>query len=124
MQVFAKSVTLINRDLQLLRQQAKQNISKYIDEYLPAEYQYCLDALNLIVKEMWTLQPHDNRELMQSRSLIKDCCAMRIDLLTNATVVDKAVKFVENHRIGSAGSTHQKNELVIDGHEQEVYTTK
>ena len=80
-----------------MRQDAKKNIQHYIDEYLPAEYQYCLDGLNMIVKEMWTLQPQDNRELMQSRSLIKDCCAMRIDLLSSAPVVDRAVKFVDNH---------------------------
>ena len=81
-----------------MRQYAKQNIQHYIDEYLPAEYQYCLDALNMIVKEMWALQPLDNRELMQSRALIKDCCAMRIDLLSSATVVGRAVKFVDRNR--------------------------
>jgi phage gp36-like protein len=124
MQVFAKSVTLINRDLQLLRQQAKQNISKYIDEYLPAEYQYCLDALNLIVKEMWTLQPHDNRELMQSRILIKKCCAMRIDLLSNATVIDRAVKFVDNHINGlGRGLTQQNEEVTLDDTAEPIENT-
>jgi hypothetical protein len=124
MQVFAKSVTLINRDLQLLRQQAKQNISKYIDEYLPAEYQYCLDALNLIVKEMWTLQPHDNRELMQSRILIKECCAMRIDLLSNATVIDRAVKFVDNHINGlGRGLTQQNEEVTLDDTAEPIENT-
>jgi hypothetical protein len=47
---------------------------------------------------MWALKIEDNRELMQSRSLIKDCCAMRIELLSNATVVDRAVRFVDRHR--------------------------
>jgi hypothetical protein len=50
----------------------------------------------MIVKEMWSLNPQDNRELMQSRTLIKDCCAMRIDFLSSATVIDKAVRFVES----------------------------
>ena len=89
------SLALVNKDLKYMRQGAKQNIQHYIDEYLPAEYQYCLDALNMIVKEMWALQPQDNRELMQSRALIKDCCAMRIDLISSATVVDRAIKFVD-----------------------------
>ena len=66
-------LTDVNRDLKYLRLKAKQNIRHYIDEYLPAEYQYCLDALNMIVKEMWAIKTEDNRELMQSRSLIKDC---------------------------------------------------
>jgi DNA-directed RNA polymerase specialized sigma24 family protein len=43
-------LTDVNRDLKYLRQQAKHNIQHYIDEYLPAEYQYCLDSLNLKVK--------------------------------------------------------------------------
>jgi len=64
-----------------MREQSKHNIELYSDEYLPAEFQHCLDALNMIVKEMWSLKTEDNRELMQSRSLIKECCAMRIDLL-------------------------------------------
>ncbi|MFZ0896595.1 MAG: helix-turn-helix domain-containing protein [Candidatus Nitrosopolaris sp.] len=32
----------INRDFVFLRQQAKQNIRKYIDERLPEEYEKCL----------------------------------------------------------------------------------
>jgi hypothetical protein len=89
---------IVEKDLKYLREQSKHNIEHYIDKYLPAEFQHCLDALNMIVKEMWTLQPEDNRELMQSRTLIKECCAMRIDLLSSATVVDRAVKFVDRHK--------------------------
>ena len=112
-------LTDVNRDLKYLREQARNSIQHYIDEYLPAEYQYCLDALNLIVKEMWALQPQDNRELMQSRALIKDCCAMRIDLLSSATVVDRAVKFVDRHIHNNdnglgRGLTQQNKEVVID----------
>jgi hypothetical protein len=51
----------------------------------------------MIVKEIWVLEPEDNRELMQSRTLIKDCRAMRIDLLPNATFVDIAIKFVDRY---------------------------
>ena len=110
------SLTLVNKDLKLLRSNAKQNIQHYIDDYLPAEYQCCLEALNLIVKEMWALQPQDNRELMQSRTLIKDCCAMRIDLLSSATVVDRAVKFVDRHRNEDLGRglISKNKELAID----------
>ena len=70
----------------------------------------------MIVKEMWALQPQDNRELIQSRALIKDCCAMRIDLLSSATVVDRAVKFVDRHRNEDLGRglIPRNNELVID----------
>ena len=89
----------VNKDLKYMRQEAKHNIKHYMDEYLPAEFQHCLDALNMIVKEMWNMETEDNRELMQSRTLIKECCAMRIDLLSNATVVDRAVKFVDRNKV-------------------------
>ena len=68
----------------------------------------------MIVKKMGALQPHDNRELMQSRALIKDCCAMRIDLLSSATVVDRAVKFVDRHRDNGRGLMPQNNQVMID----------
>ncbi len=64
----------------------------------------------MIVKEMWNLQPEDNRELLQARTLIKECCAMRVDLLSNATVVGRAVQFVERHK----GLINQNKEVVID----------
>jgi DNA-binding transcriptional regulator LsrR (DeoR family) len=41
----------INRDITYLRQQAKTNIKRYIDERLPEEYEKCLVGLNAITKE-------------------------------------------------------------------------
>jgi hypothetical protein len=38
------------------RKEVRRVQSRYIDEYLPTEYQYCLDSLNMIVKEMRSLQ--------------------------------------------------------------------
>jgi predicted transcriptional regulator len=43
----------VNRDLSILRQQAKDNIKGYIDERLPEEYEKCLVGLNAITKEAW-----------------------------------------------------------------------
>jgi hypothetical protein len=36
-----------------LRNQAKHNIKKYIDERLPKEYEKCLVGLNAITREAW-----------------------------------------------------------------------
>jgi predicted transcriptional regulator len=53
----------INRDITYLRQQAKTNIKKYIDERLPEEYEKCLVGLNAITKEAWnTAQQTEDRE--------------------------------------------------------------
>jgi hypothetical protein len=80
---------------------AKEEISKYIEEYLPAEYENCLDGLNDILKEAWTLSTDadsDKRERMQALNLAKECYAMKLDLRSSATVVDRTVKFVDRNR--------------------------
>jgi hypothetical protein len=99
----------VNRDISYLRDQAKTNIKKYIDERLPEEYEKCLVGLNAITKEAWNTsqQTDDKGEKIQALSLAKDCYSMKLDLLTNATVVDYAMRFVsekskDKERIKSA----------------------
>ena len=59
----------VNEDQQYLNgEQAKQNITKYINEYLPAEYENCLDGLNNILTEAW--QMSFNGEKGKDASLI------------------------------------------------------
>jgi hypothetical protein len=86
----------INRDLSFLRQQAKTNIKRYIDERLPEEYEKCLVGLTAITKEAWNTAANteDKREKIQALSLAKECYSMKLELLTNATVVDDAIRFV------------------------------
>jgi hypothetical protein len=86
----------ISRDIQYLSQCAKQNIKKYIDERLPEEYEKCMVGLTAILREAWTTAQNseDKREKIQALSLAKECYSMKLDLLTNATVVDDAIKFV------------------------------
>jgi predicted transcriptional regulator len=95
-QILQVSNGTVNRDLCILRQQAKTNIKKYIDERLPEEYERCLVGLTAITKEAWTIsqQTEDRREKIQALSLAKECYSMKLDLLTNATVVDDAIRFV------------------------------
>jgi hypothetical protein len=44
-------LTDVIRDLKYLRQQARENIGHYVDDYLPDEFQCCLDTLDMIVYE-------------------------------------------------------------------------
>jgi DNA-binding transcriptional regulator LsrR (DeoR family) len=82
----------INRDIAYLRQQAKENIKRYIDERLPEEYEKCLVGLTAITKEAWNTanQTEDKREKIQALSLAKECYSMKLYLLTNATIIDDA----------------------------------
>ncbi|MFL6454559.1 MAG: hypothetical protein ACJ71L_11250, partial [Nitrososphaeraceae archaeon] len=83
-----------------------------IDERLPEEYEKCLVGLNAITKEAWNTaqQTEDKREKIQALSLAKECYSMKLDLLTNATVVDDAIKFVSQKSINNAKSTDSSNE--------------
>src|ERR671927_353205 len=91
-------LSIISRDVYFLRQQAKSNIKRYIDERLPEEYEKCLTGLNAITKEAWNTAQNteDKREEIHALSLAKECYSMKLDLLTNATVVDDAIRFVSN----------------------------
>jgi hypothetical protein len=62
----------------------------------------------------------EKRERMQALALAKECYAMKLDLLSSATVIDRAVKFVENHKnynnhhdLGR-GSTDQNRQVVVN----------
>jgi predicted transcriptional regulator len=109
----------INRDITYLRQQSKENIKRYIDERLPEEYEKCLVGLNAITKEAWNTsqQTEDKREKIQALSLAKECYSMKLDLLTNATVVDDATRFVSQK-----SKEHLKSSTEGDKEEQEYET--
>jgi transposase len=49
-QVLQISIGTVNRDLSYLRQNAKNNIKRYVDERLPEEYEKCLVGLNSILR--------------------------------------------------------------------------
>jgi predicted transcriptional regulator len=117
----------ISRDLAFLRQQSKTNIRKYIGERLPEEYEKCLVGLTAILREAWNTsqQTRQEREKIQALSLAKECYSMKLDLLTNATVVDDAIRFVSEHnnhekpekRLGerkqdSNGNDNDNNEII------------
>jgi hypothetical protein len=84
-------VSTVSRDLSFLKKQAKDNIHKYIDERLPVEYEKCMVGLTSILKEAWitAAKTEDKREKLQALSLAKECYSMKLDLLTNATVVNE-----------------------------------
>jgi hypothetical protein len=102
----------VNRDISYLRNQAKTNIKRYIDERLPEEYEKCLVGLNAITKEAWNTSANteDNREKIHALSLARECYSMKLDLLTNATVVDDAIRFISGRSKGKPSSRSSSNE--------------
>jgi hypothetical protein len=52
----------------------------------------------------------DKREKIQALSLAKECYSMKLELLTNATVVDDAIRFVSNRTKGDANKEIEEEE--------------
>jgi hypothetical protein len=71
-------------------------------------------GLTAITKEAWNTAANteDKREKIQALSLAKECYSMKLDLLTNATVVDDAIRFVSGKSKGKsvASSNEDKKE--------------
>ena len=111
----------INRDIIYLRQQAKENIKRYIDERLPEEYEKCLVGLNAITKEAWNTAANteDKREKIQALSLAKECYSMKLDLLTNATVVDDTIRFVSSKTKESSNSNEDDKESNAENYDDD-----
>ncbi|MFL6346059.1 MAG: hypothetical protein ACJ71A_11520, partial [Nitrososphaeraceae archaeon] len=60
-------------------------------------------------------QTEDKREKIQALSLAKECYSMKLDLLTNATVVDDAIRFVSSNKYkqelkSSSGNSNEDDE--------------
>lgn len=90
---------MISRDILFLREKSKHDIEKYVDEKLPEEYEKCLVGLTSIIKEAWTMSrvTLDMREKIQALALAKDCYSMKLELLTNATVINDTIRFVSSN---------------------------
>jgi hypothetical protein len=111
----------VNRDLAYIKQQSRQKIRKYIDETLPNEYEKCLVGITSILKEAWTTSQNteNQKEKIQALSLAKECYSMKLDLLTNATVVNDAMKFVSSNNNKESVSKEEDSSSSQESKEQE-----
>jgi hypothetical protein len=105
----------ISRDISSLNAQAKNNIRRYIDERLPAEYEKCLAGLTSILKEAWITagKAEDKREKLQALSLAKECYSMKLELLTNATVIEDAIRFVAGKQRSNLSKSKNQSSSAI-----------
>jgi hypothetical protein len=97
------------------------NIKRYIEERLQEGYEKCLVGLTSILKEAWTTATNaeDKREKIQALSLAKDCYSMKLDLLTNATVVDDAIRFVSGKSKDKEAEVKRSSSYSSDGNNED-----
>lgn len=89
--------SIISRDAAYLRQQAKDNLQKHINQNVPEEYQRCLVGINQVLKMAWSIvsKDIDNKTKLQALALINDCNKYKMELTTNGVVITDAIKYVQ-----------------------------
>jgi hypothetical protein len=90
----------VSRDMIFLKEEAKDTIKNHIQDKLPYEFTKCISGLEEIIKEAWIVATHaekigNNKDKLQSLALIKDTYNTKMDLLTNASLLQDSIKFVE-----------------------------
>jgi len=92
------SAAWIGTDVQYLREQAKENIKEYTTQHLPEQYQICLAALDVVLKNAFVImaKSEDNREKLAAMELFKDTHLVKLELLSNATTIDHALEYVRS----------------------------
>jgi hypothetical protein len=116
----------VSKDILTLREEAKNSIRKYIDERLPEEYERILVGITSILREAWETsrkQDIDTKEKIQSLSLVKECYSMKLELLTNASVVDDAARFVSLHDQENKVTKSVISESIVTQQVEESNTT-
>lgn len=85
--------------VQQIKKEAKENIKKYVNEELPAQFENTLSGLNQIIDITWnSVDKADNeRDRHNAISLLMHAYGMRLDLLSSADTLRNAMEFVDNH---------------------------
>ena len=69
----------------------------FIHETIPMNYEKCLSGLNQVLQITWELQEKstDNKEKLQSLSLLKDCYRYLMEMSSDSTTIREAMTFVK-----------------------------
>lgn len=88
-----------NELVNIIKSQAKVNITKYINEELPISFESTLSGINQIIDQTWTSidNCHNDKDKYPAFSLLMQCYEMRLNLLSSAEPLSFAVKFVDKH---------------------------
>jgi IS30 family transposase len=117
----------VNRDLQFLKQQAKDNLQHHIHETIPLEYHKAMDTLNQVLRMCWSIvsKTVDKKTRLQALALINDCNKYRVDLSSNAGIVSEAMKYVTQkaEQVNTLQKLDEKIEEAAKGEGEEETTT-
>jgi hypothetical protein len=115
-------LTAVNRDIQLLRQEAQESLQKHIHEVVPEEYQKCMVGMKRNLKQTLEIRDSasDPKVKLQAAAIANDCYKFILDMTTNAGVISDAMKFVTQKK--GQLDTLQKIDDRIEEMEEETTT--
>jgi hypothetical protein len=124
------SEATISKDITFLKEEAKETIKNHIHDKLPYEYKKCISGLEEIIKEAWIVATKaeklgNNKDKLQSLALIKDTYNTKMDLLTNASLLQDSIKFVTETKQKSSFTSIEgngKKEILENGLEGSTET--
>ena len=93
-------LTAVNRDMQFLRQQARDSLQRHIHETVPEEYQKCMVGMKQNLKHVLEIgeAATDPKVKLQARAIANDCYRFILEMSTNAGIVSDALKFVNQSK--------------------------
>lgn len=91
----------VGRNIVTLRQQAKDDIRKYITEQVPFEYKKTLAGLEGIIKNIANIiaRSTDNKEIMQASGIKMQALNMKMEMVAGANLVEEAIDLVEKYQV-------------------------
>jgi hypothetical protein len=92
------SPSLVSKDLSYIRDQAKESIQSYLDKALPLQLEKSVYGLDYILRRAFEVANRHNNNEIQALSLALDVYKMKLELLSNSTVVDIIIKYIERQK--------------------------
>jgi predicted DNA-binding protein YlxM (UPF0122 family) len=86
----------VNRDIQFLKQEARNNLQHHIREVIPMELERCMVGMKGNLKHVLEIAETvtDPKVKLQARAIANDCYKYIMDLTTNGAIVTDAIKYV------------------------------
>jgi hypothetical protein len=109
------SDTAIGCDIAYLRDHAKQNVKDYVTKTLPLQYQICLAALDLTIKNTYKIieNTEDTIDKIDALDFFNQVHFIKLRLLLNSNTLDTAVNFLENNQLQQQQQEQDQEQEVL-----------
>jgi hypothetical protein len=90
--------SVVSRDIQILRRQARENLQYHIHDKIPEEYQNCMTGLKRIIKQTTeiTYIVTDPKTKLQAFAQLTDGYKYIMELTTGGVIITDAIKYVQD----------------------------